>query len=152
MAAEVMARLALLGCPARVVVAPGAAGLDRARALASDMRLGDGLIVLDDHAALASIAPHAAVAVAATAIGSSSLRATQVDVPECLAPFAAAGVACMAQLGSSTQSWVIAPQEPEVNGVAVCLARLLRSPDALATARAQAHAAAALLRGTLQTA
>ncbi len=151
MAVEVMARLALLGCPARVAVAPGAARLDRARALAGDMRVADGLIVLDDHAALASIAAHAAVAVAAPAIGGSFWRATQVDVPECLAPCAAAGVACVAPLGSTTQPWVITPQEPGVNGLALQLARVLGLPDALAAAGAQAHAAAALLRGTLQT-
>ncbi len=151
MAVEVVARLSLLGRQARVVVAPGAARMDRARALARDMHLGDALIVLEDQAALASIAAHASVAVAAPTIDGSCTAATQVDVPECLVPFAAAGTACLAQHPSSTASWMLAPPEPGVNGLALCLARLLGSPDELTLAAAQAHAAAAMLRGTLQS-
>ena len=151
MAVEVVARLSLLGRQARVVVALGAARMDRARALARDMNLGDALIVLEDQAALASIAAHASVAVAAPTIDGSCTAATQVDVPECLVPFAAAGTACLAQHPSSTASWMLAPPEPGVNGLALCLARLLGSPDELTLAAAQAHAAAAMLRGTLQS-
>lgn len=151
MAVEVVARLSLLGRQARVVVALGAARMDRARALARDMHLGDALIVLEDQAALASIAAHASVAVAAPTIDGSCTAATQVDVPECLVPFAAAGTACLAQHPSSTASWMLAPPEPGVNGLALCLARLLGSPDELTLAAAQAHAAAAMLRGTLQS-
>jgi len=151
MAVEVVARLALLGRQARVVVAPGAARMDRARALARDMQLDDALIVLDDEAALASIASQAAVAVAAPTIDGSCTAATQVKVPECLVPFAAAGTPCLAQLGSSTESWVIAPQEPGVGGLALHLAQLLGSPHELAKAAAQAHAAAAMRRETLQS-
>lgn len=151
-AVEVVARLSLLGCRARVVVAPDAARLDRARALARDMQLGDALIVLDDHAALASIAAQAAVAVVAPTIDGSCRHATQRDVPECLAPFAAAGVACLAPTGSTAAPWLITPSEPGVNELALCLARLLGAPEELASAGARACAAAAALREPLVTA
>lgn len=151
-AVEVLARLALLGCQARVVVAPGAARLDRARMLAHDMHLNDALIVLEDHAALASIAARAAIAVAAPPIAGRCAHATQVDVPECLAPFAAAGTACLAPTGSTAVSWLITPQEYGVNELALCLARLLGSRGELASAGARALAAAVALRERLVTA
>jgi hypothetical protein len=151
-AVEVIARLALLGCTARVVVAPGAARLDRARALAHDMHLDDALIVLEDHAALATVAARAAIAVAAPTIDGSCTHATQVAVPECLAAFAAAGTACLAQHGSASESWVLKPQGPGGNELALCLARLLASTGELADAGTQARAAAAELRDSPVTA
>ncbi|MFM1881877.1 MAG: hypothetical protein RJA05_286 [Planctomycetota bacterium] len=141
-AVEVVARLDLLGCAARVVVSPTAARLDRARALAHDMQLGDALLVLDDHAGLATIAEHAAVAVAAPAIDGTCTLATQLEVPECLAAFAAAGTPCVAPNRSADAPWLIAPQEPGVNGLALCLQHLLGSPDELRDAGEQARCAA----------
>jgi hypothetical protein len=151
-AVEVIARLALLGCTARVVVAPCAARLDRARALAHDMHLDDALIVLEDHAALATVAACAAIAVAAPTIDGSCTHATQVGVPECLAAFAAAGTACLAQHGSASESWVLKPQGPGGNELALCLARMLASTGELADAGTQARAVATELRDSPVTA
>ncbi|MBM4110163.1 MAG: hypothetical protein FJ254_02240 [Phycisphaerae bacterium] len=148
-AIEVVARLALLGCSARVVVAAGAARLDRARAMERDMQLGAALIVLDDHAALATIAAHAAVAVAAS--DNANSLATRAAVPECLAAFAAAGTACLATQGSANESWVLTPREAGIGGLALSLADLLGSPHELNAAGARARAAAESHREPLLT-
>jgi hypothetical protein len=125
-----------------VVVSPTAASLDRARALAHDMQLGDALLVLDDHAGLATIAEHAAIAVAAPAIDGSCTLASQLDVPECLAAFAAAGAPCVAPNRSADAPWLLAPQDPGVSGLALCLQHLLGSSDELRGAGEQARTAA----------
>lgn len=151
-AVAVAARLNLLGCDVRVAVTPAAARLDRARALARDMRVGDSLIVLEDHAALATIAAHAAVAVAAPTDGDACAMATQAVVPECLAAFAAAGTPCMAPHGSALESWVLQPDSPGINALALCLARVLGSADERAVAGEQARAAAECHRGSLTSA
>lgn len=144
-AVEVVARLSLLGRAARVAVTPGMARMDRARALALDMGLADALIVLEDHAALASIASHAAVAVAAPTIDGSGTMATQAGVPECLAPFAAAGIACMAPHGAQ-EPWVLTPSEHGANALALAVSQVLGSPGQLLDAGARARAAAEGLR------
>lgn len=148
-AAEAIARVALLGCAARLVLAPGAARLDRARQLAHDLGLSESFIVLEDHAALATIAAQAAVAVVAPTIDGSYTMATQVGVPECLAAFAAAGTPCLAPHGATHEPWVVRPQEEGVNGLTLCLARLLGSAGEQTAAGARAKAAAAALRESL---
>lgn len=142
-AVELAARLSLLGCPIRMVVPPGMARLDRATALACDMALRDALIVLEDHAALASISGWACLAIAAPTADGMPSSATQVGVPECLAAHAAAGTACLVPFGVSDAPWVLAPKSTGVNELALAVAGLLGDPSAREGAAAAARRAAA---------
>jgi hypothetical protein len=80
--------------------------------------------------------------VAAPAIDGSCTLASQLDVPECLAAFAAAGAPCVAPNRSADAPWLLAPQDPGVSGLALCLQHLLGSSDELRGAGEQARSAA----------
>lgn len=148
---EAHARLALLGCPVRSVLHPDMAGLDRAMKLAREMRVADAITTIDDDACLGSVAASVDLAVAAPRVDGAWPLATQCAVPECLAPFAAAGCACVAAAAgehatssapASIDAWVEWVPRTDVDALSLAIRSLLSTPGRLAAARAAAQAAA----------